>query len=66
MMLESPLSDRISSSDDVFSFLMHITSDIRSGKVKLKQRGAANTRELAKTYTKKKNRLKTFKQFSKD
>lgn len=64
---ESPLSRRMKGSSDVFDFLSKTAGDIRKGKLKLKDRGAANTRELAKAFDKKqKRKLKTFKQFTKD
>jgi hypothetical protein len=67
MISETPLARRMDKSKDVFDFLSKASGDMRSGKLKLKDRGAANTRELAKAFDKKKKRkLKTFKQFHKD
>lgn len=64
---ETPLSRRMKGSSDVFDFLTKASGDIRKGTLKLKDRGAANTRELAKAFARKKNRkLKSFKQFNKD
>jgi len=53
---ESPLAQLIDKHSDQFDFLHAAIKQIKAGKLKLKQRGVANTRELAAAWKKRKNK----------